>query len=310
MKIKFITTSFILIFLFFNNSANAKFQNNIVVKIENEIITNFEIKNKILSTLVLSNQEINQKNINNIKSKALDSLTQLTLKKIELSKYNISDDLNQINRYLNSISSNDINSLKLKFEKNNVEFDLFIEEIKIELKWQKFIYEVYSKKINIDEVSLDGEIKKILKDKVDITEYRVSEIEVERKLNQSSRDVILNIQKKINQIGFENTALNYSVATSSSNKGDLGWINSNSLSKKIFNVLSQMNINDISEPIEKQNVIVFLKLTDKRKIKAENINVNELKKKLITQKKNELFNLYSRSHLSKLKNKSLIEYSK
>ena len=309
MKIKFITTS-ILIFLFFNNSANAKFQNNIIVKIENEIITNFEIKNKILSTLILSNQEINQKNINNIKSKALDSLTQLTLKKIELSKYNISDDLNQINRYLNSISSNDINSLKLKFEKNNVEFDLFIEEIKIELKWQKFIYEVYSKKINIDEVSLDGEIKKILKDKVDITEYRVSEIEVERKLNQSSRDVILNIQKKINQIGFENTALNYSVATSSSNKGDLGWINSNSLSKKIFNVLSQMNINDISEPIEKQNVIVFLKLTDKRKIKAENINVNELKKKLITQKKNELFNLYSRSHLSKLKNKSLIEYNK
>lgn len=310
MKIKFITTSFILIFLFFNNSANAKFQNNIIVKIENEIITNFEIKNKILSTLILSNQEINQKNINNIKSKALDSLTQLTLKKIELSKYNISDDLNQINRYLNSISSNDINSLKLKFEKNNVEFDLFIEEIKIELKWQKFIYEVYSKKINIDEVSLDGEIKKILKDKVDITEYRVSEIEVERKLNQSSRDVILNIQKKINQIGFENTALNYSVATSSSNKGDLGWINSNSLSKKIFNLLSQMNINDISEPIEKQSVIVFLKLTDKRKIKAENINVNELKKKLITQKKNELFNLYSRSHLSKLKNKSLIEYNK
>ena len=308
MKIKFITTSFILIFLFFYNSANAKFQNNIIVKIENEIITNFEIKNKILSTLVLSNQEINQKNINNIKSKALDSLTQLTLKKIELSKYNISDDLNQINRYLNSISSNDINSLKLKFEKNNVEFDLFIEEIKTEFKWQKFIYEVYSKKINIDGVSLDGEVKKILKDKVDMTEYRISEIEVERKLSQPSKDIILDIQKKIDQLGFETTALNYSVATSSSNKGDLGWINTKSLSNKIFNILSKMNINDVSSPIEKQNVIIFLKLTDKRKTKAENIDINELKKKLISQKKNELFNLYSRSHLSKLKNKSLIEY--
>ena len=308
MKIKFITTSFILIFLFFNNSANAKFQNNIIVKIENEIITNFEIKNKILSTLILSNQEINQKNINNIKSKALDSLTQLTLKKIELSKYNISDDLNQINRYLNSISSNDINSLKLKFEKNNVEFDLFIEEIKTEFKWQKFIYEVYSKKINIDGVSLDGEVKKILKDKVDITEYRISEIEVERKLNQSPKDVILNIQEKIDQLGFETTALNYSIASSSSNKGDLGWINSKSLSRNFFNVISKMNINDISSPIQKQNVVIFLKLTDKRKTKAENIDVDELKKKLISQKKNELFNLYSRSHLSKLKNKSLIEY--
>ena len=157
-------------------------------------------------------------------------------------------------------------------------------------------------------MSLDGEVKKILKDKVDITEYRISEIEVERKLNQSSKDIILNIQKKIDQLGFETTALNYSVATSSSNKGDLGWINSKSLSKKIFNVLSKMNINDVSSPIEKQNVIIFLKLTDKRKTKAENIDINELKKKLISQKKNELFNLYSRSHLSKLKNKSLIEY--
>ena len=308
MKIKFITTSIILVFLFLNKSVNAKFKNDIIVKIENEIITNFEIKNKILSTLILSNQEINQKNINSIKGKALDSLIQLKLKKIELSKYNISDDLNQVNKYLNSVSSNDINSLKFKFEKNNVEFDLFIEEIKTEFKWQKFIYEVYSKKINIDGVSLDGEVKKILKDKVDITEYRISEIEVERKLNQSSKDIILNIQEKIDQLGFETTALNYSVATSSSNKGDLGWINTKSLSKKIFNVLSKMNINDVSSPIEKQNVIIFLKLTDKRKTKAENIDINELKKKLISQKKNELFNLYSRSHLSKLKNKSLIEY--
>jgi len=308
MKIKFITTFIILVFLFLNKSANAKFKNNIIVKIENEIITNFEIKNKILSTLILSEQEINQKNINNIKGKALDSLIQLKLKNIELSKYNINNDLDQVNRYLNSISSNDINKLKFKFKKNNVEFDLFVEEIKTEFKWQKLIYQVYSKKINIDGVSLDGEIKKILKDKVDITEYRISEIEVERKLNQSSKDIILDIQKKIDELGFETTALNYSVATSSSNKGDLGWINSKSLSKKIFNVLSKMSINDVSSPIEKQNVIIFLKLIDKRKTKAENIDINELKKKLINQKKNELFNLYSRSHLSKLKNKSLIEY--
>ena len=308
MKKNFITISIIFIVLLFNKSANAKFENNIIVKIENEIITNFEIKNKILSTLILSDQEINQKNVNSIKGKALDSLTQLKLKKIELSKYNIDDDINQVNRYLNSISSNDIKSLKSKFENNNVEFNLFVEEIKTEFKWQKFIYQVYAKKINIDEDSLDGEIKKILKDQVDITEYRVSEIEVEKKINQSSNDIILNIQEKIDQLGFENTALNYSNAASSSKKGDLGWINRKSLSKTFLNVLSKMNINDISKPIEKQNIIIFLKLTDKRKTKAENIDIKELKKKIINRKKNELFNLYSKSHLSKLKNKSLIEY--
>ena len=43
-------------------------------------------------------------------------------------------------------------------------------------------------------------------------------------------------------------------------------------------------------------------------IKELNNFHNHLKKDLIDQKKNELFNLYSRSHLSKLKNTSLIEY--
>ena len=308
MKINYIIISIIFTLLLLNNFAYAKFKNNIIVKIENEIITNFEIKNKILSTLILSNQEINQKNINSIKGKALDSLTQLKLKKIELSKYNIDDDLTRVNNYLNSISSNNINSLKSKFENNNAEFDLFVEEIKTEFKWQKFIYQIYSKKININEISLDEEIKNILKEKVDITEYRISEIEVEKKLNLSSKDLIFNIQEKIDQLGFETTARNYSVADSSSNNGDLGWINSKSLSKKIFDVISQMDINDVSSPIEKQNIIIFLKLTDKRKTKVEDIDIDELKKKLISQKKNELFNLYSRSHLSKLKNKSLIEY--
>ena len=69
-----------------------------------------------------------------------------------------------------------------------------------------------------------------------------------------------------------------------------------------------MNKGDISKPIKKQNSVLFLKINDKRISKSENINIVELKNNLINQKKNELFNLYSRSHLSKLQNTSLIEY--
>ena len=71
-----------------------------------------------------------------------------------------------------------------------------------------------------------------------------------------------------------------------------------------------MDIGDVSEPIKRQNNILFLKLTDVRNSKTENINMSELKQNLINQKRNELFSLYSRSHLSKLKNTSLIQYIK
>ena len=71
MKRIIIFVNFFLII--FSNNLFANIKNNIVLKIENEIVTNYEIKNKIISTLVLSNQEINQKNIDSLKKITLTS---------------------------------------------------------------------------------------------------------------------------------------------------------------------------------------------------------------------------------------------
>ena len=90
--------------------------------------------------------EINQKNIDILKKQSVDQLIADKLRKIELSKYQINNDPQQINQYLQSISSNNINALKDKFEMYNLDFDLFLEEIKTQLKWQKLIYKIYSKK--------------------------------------------------------------------------------------------------------------------------------------------------------------------
>ena len=60
----------------------------IVLKIDNKVVTNFEVKNKILTELLLSNLEVNQSNINNFKSQAVNSLINLKLKEIELDKFN------------------------------------------------------------------------------------------------------------------------------------------------------------------------------------------------------------------------------
>ena len=69
-----------------------------------------------------------------------------------------------------------------------------------------------------------------------------------------------------------------------------------------------MKPGDISKPIRNPNSILFLKLIDKKKSQSNEIDKDEIKNRLIKQKKNELFNLYSNSHLSKLKNNTLIEY--
>ena len=67
-----------LIFFFtqyyFLKNIICKISNKIVLRIGNEIVTNFDVKNKILGDLILSNQEINQKNIDKYKKVVLNFL--------------------------------------------------------------------------------------------------------------------------------------------------------------------------------------------------------------------------------------------
>ena len=69
-----------------------------------------------------------------------------------------------------------------------------------------------------------------------------------------------------------------------------------------------MKKGEVTNEIVRQDSVLFLKLNDKKISKSSDINLEKLKKEVIAQKRNELFNMYSRSHLSKLKNSSLIEY--
>jgi len=307
MKINFFI---ILIYLLVNlfNISFAQLNNDIVIKVENQIVTSFEIKNKIFSILTLTNQEINQENINQVKKQALDNLVKHKLKIIELSKYKFQKDETQMNKYLNAISSNNINSLKEKFKKNNMNFDLLLEEIEIQFKWQKLIYQIYANRIQIDQNSIDQELINFSKDQLNIEEFRLSEIEILASSDDLNKKNILNIQNKIKLEGFDATAVKFSISSTASMKGDIGWINKGSLSKEMLKVLNKLEIGEISNPIKKLDSILFFKLTDKKKSKFSDTDLIALKEKLINQKRNELFKLYSQSHLSKIKNNSLIEY--
>ena len=309
MRIRNIIFFVIIIFFKINNFSFANIDNKIVVKIENEIITNFEIKNKILSLLIISNQEINQKNIDVLKGKALKSLIDLKLKRLELKNFDIKEDYKQINTYLNQVSANDINSLKEKFKQNQVNYNLFIEELKTEFRWQKFIYTVYSNKIEIDDSSIENELKNLIKNKILIKEYELSEIEIS--FEENAKDTNKKIKKILENIsieGFEKTALNYSISSTANNKGYLGWIKDKTLNKEILNEIRRLKIGQVTQPLKRQNTVLFLKLNNIRDIRSDEVDRDSLKNDLINSKKNDLFNLYSKSHISKLKNTSFIEY--
>ena len=307
MIFKILAQVFFLFFFIFNFSFLKGIETKIVVMVNNEPVTSYELKNKILTTLILSNQVINQEIIDQSKNAAINSLINMKLKKFEIEKYKIKPDLNNINSYLKKISSNDIGSLKKKFIDNSIDYQIFLNEIEVELAWQKLIYTRYSKKVKIEDNLINNELQKLLNKKEKQSEYKLSEIQIE--ITEKNKDIIINqVMKDIDTIGFEKTAKKLSMTSTAINNGNLGWINSKSLSKQMSDILDKMKINEVSKPIIKLNNVMFLKITDKRSVEINSQNIDDLKKNIINNKTNELFKLYSNNHLSKIKSSSFIKF--
>ena len=307
MIFKILAQVLFLFFFIFNFSFLKGIETKIVVMVNNEPVTSYELKNKILTTLILSNQVINQEIIDQSKNAAINSLINMKLKKFEIEKYKIKPDLNNINSYLKKISSNDIGSLKKKFIDNSIDYQIFLNEIEVELAWQKLIYTRYSKKVKIEDNLINNELQKLLNKKEKQSEYKLSEIQIE--ITEKNKDIIINqVMKDIDTIGFEKTAKKLSMTSTAINNGNLGWINSKSLSKQMIDILDKMRINEVSKPIIKLNNVMFLKITDKRSVEINSQNIDDLKKNIINNKTNELFKLYSNNHLSKIKSSSFIKF--
>tara|TARA_B100001989_G_C24543823_1_gene469362 strand:- start:2156 stop:3100 length:945 start_codon:yes stop_codon:yes gene_type:complete len=296
-----------VIFISLNENLFANLNNKILIKVEDKVITNFDVKNKIISTLIVSGQKINQKNINKLKKQTVANLIRLRLKEIELLKHDLKIDQSQLDSYFSSVSKGNIENLKNSFKNNGGDFEIFKNEIETEFKWQRLILLLYSKKIEVDQNLVENELKNLLKKQENIDQYKLSEIEVFADNNNMEKN-LLEIKSQIKEIGFEATAIKFSIAPSSSNGGEIGWISGKSMNKEIFKIVKTLKIGDVSQPVKKQESILIFKLLDKKSTKIKAENILKLKKQIIDRQKNDLFDLFSKSHLSKIKNLSMIEY--
>ena len=299
----------IIFFVFFFEIVQSSEENKIIVKVNQKIITSYEIKNKINTEIILRNLDMSQSNIDKMKNFALRSLIDFRIKEKEIEKY----DMNKfeeidITQRLKSLSSGNLNLFKKRFSDYNLNYDIFIKELKIQAAWQKLIFMIYKDAVKINEDELSSEINYLKNQRSNIKEYNLSEIEISFDNNAEKDDKIKKITKSINEVGFVNTVSLFSESISAINNGELGFINEGSLSKVIYENLKNKNEGEISEPIVKLNKITFLKINKIKITSNNNLDIEKLKENVINSKKNNLLNLYSKSHLSKLKNNSYIEF--
>ena len=259
---------FYIILLLISFSLNNTHSNiDIVIQIENEIITSHDIQKEIgyLKTL---NPNLKQLNDSKILKISKESLINEVIKKKEINKLlEIQNKEKMIEQYLNDlilkINLKDIEDLKSQLVQNNsYSIDEIKKKIEIDLMWNELIVLKYKNQVDVDKErilkKIDEMINKIEK------ELFLSEIVFVKKENIKIEESISQIKSSINEIGFENSANIFSIADSSKFGGKIGWINMSSLSNKISELLVNIKVGDITEPIQIGNSYLILKVSDIR----------------------------------------------
>ena len=286
----------------------------ILYKINENIITSYDVENEsnYLKTLNKNLAKLPKKEL---METAIQSLIREKIKKDEIDRvfeinYEQAMKSNNIKNVIKSIYTNLNFETEKDFfdylEKNNVTEKNLKQKFILEQMWNQLIVNKYNSSIKINENQINQKVDEIISKNKDVVSFNLSEIVFLEKNKKDNEKKYLEIKKSINRIGFDETAILYSISESAKLGGKIGWINENQISKKIVDKINEINIGEYTQIINTAGGNIILKLNDKKKEKIE-INRQEEITKLIKSKKNQLFTEYSIIFYKELENKAYVE---
>ena len=296
---KFIILYFVCSLLL-NINVNS-FENKILLKVNNEIITSIDILNE-LKYLQIINEEFRGLDKEETFKISKNSVIREKIKEIEIKK--IVNEITVEDKILNNLLLNYFKEFEIKtiseldkfFLGNNIDPNTIKKKIKIEMLWNQLIYDKYKQNVKIDRKSIINELKKNDKQ----TEFLLSEILFNVNDNENLKDKLNLIKNSINKISFSQTAIAHSISETANKGGKLGWIKESVLSKKIYNELKKLKIGELTKPIIVPGGFLILKVTDIREIRKD-FNLNEEVNKIVREKTNLQLNRFSNIYFNKVK---------
>jgi hypothetical protein len=155
---------FLLIFfvLFLTNSKAKQLTNNVIVSIDNSIITELDI-NKEINFLKFINKDQTTGSSEPFKKEIINSLIDRKIKDIETNSFKIEVSEKEIENNLYSylermkINNEILNSF---YNQNEIEKDYLKNIIKIDMKWSKLIRQMYESRLNVNLTEVNRELEK------------------------------------------------------------------------------------------------------------------------------------------------------
>tara|TARA_B100000575_G_scaffold285057_1_gene279870 strand:- start:1469 stop:2404 length:936 start_codon:yes stop_codon:yes gene_type:complete len=301
----FLKKFLIILFLIFLNIENSyTFENKILFKVENEIITTIDIYEEI-KFLKKFNPEINSLNETDLFEISKNSILKDRIKKIEI--MNFANELKVDDKFLlkliksrySKISFNTLEDFENYLKQNNLDTEIIREKFTIELMWNDLIYQKFYKKIIINKEQIKKDIiNSPHKEKQ--KELLLSEIVFTRSNKVDFKNKYEKILLDIDKIGFKKAALIHSESSTASSGGLIGWVKVNNLNKTIKKIISKLEPGQFSEPIRTSSGFIIIKIEEEKEYVSK-LNLEDKVEEVVIFKTNEQLDQFSNMYFNKLK---------
>ncbi len=302
---------FFIIFSFFliaslNPSISKNPEDFIVAKVNNIAITHSELKDRIKLFLAISGFKSGvEKEEKIVKEAILSKIIEESLIRQKAESLSIKLTENELDRGLEIVALSSgltVKKIKKILKNDNLSFKIFANQVSAEILWSKIISYHIRPTISVSQNEIEQTLKRA--DLVKKQEsFKISEILIIDSKN--SKILAQKIYEELsNDADFNDMARNFSQSYNLENGANIGWVNKSQINKRIYDIISKLQIGEHSKPFKIGNNYRLFKLVD-FKI-SKNFDQQDLSKvkNYLSDKK---LKLQSKSYLMQLKRDAFIE---
>ena len=128
----------------------------IIKLVNDEVITNFDLEQRIKLLVTLNKINISNENIDQYASELISLMVDEKLQYEQMKKYNISITQKEVDEYKKkAYSNNDTNHIISLINKNNINVNILYESIRIKIGWNELTGRLYYRTAKVDPVDLE-----------------------------------------------------------------------------------------------------------------------------------------------------------
>lgn len=243
----------------------------IVATVNDQIITGFDLRQRMLSVIAMSQVQPTEENIPAIQQQALQSLIEERLQAQEIANFEsltVTDE--EVNQEIASMAqeagATPANYLAF-LEQGGIQPSAMREQLRTEIGWRQLVGGRFNSRARVSRAQVDQALRQ-LTEAAAKPQYLIGEIYLEANRVGGQQAAMNGAEQLVAQMvqgaPFQNVARQFSAAPSAARGGDAGWIVQGTVQPALQTALDSLQVGQLSRPIPVEGGVYIIYMRDKR----------------------------------------------